>query len=206
MTSGSVTEPRSSGPRLQLKPAVSTTAYVDGGWWPRSRVLTAELPGLIGELSAQLGPIAVVGYHLNAWDEAPDSVELDQHTVLLQGFTADPPHSVIVIGASGRRLTLLVVSPDSSDALAHELLTGAARPEEEVSAAHPAAGNQSLASVTSRIIELEGVIDAATKSRVSAWVEQAAAQFVGAPVQGFVPILVEHMVRSRIAADPHRNV
>ena len=43
----SMTEPsRPHSLRLRLKPKAPRTGYVDGGWWPRSRDLVAELPEL----------------------------------------------------------------------------------------------------------------------------------------------------------------
>ena len=33
--------------RLRLKPRGPVTGFVDGGWWPRSRDLAAELPALL---------------------------------------------------------------------------------------------------------------------------------------------------------------
>jgi hypothetical protein len=38
--------------RLRSKPKAPTTGWVDGGWWPRSRDLAAELPGLLSVLAA----------------------------------------------------------------------------------------------------------------------------------------------------------
>ena len=40
--------------RLRLKPKAPTTGWVDGGWWPRSRDLAAELPGLLSVLAVRL--------------------------------------------------------------------------------------------------------------------------------------------------------
>src|SRR4051812_35019694 len=48
-------EDHGNGARLELKPNFPRTGFVDGGWWPRSRDLRAELPDLIASLSAQLG-------------------------------------------------------------------------------------------------------------------------------------------------------
>ena len=43
--------------RLRLKPKAPTTGWVDGGWWPRSRDLAAELPGLLSVLAVRMGRI-----------------------------------------------------------------------------------------------------------------------------------------------------
>jgi hypothetical protein len=44
------------GPRVRprLKPKAPTTGWVDGGWWPRSRDLPAELSGLLSVLAVRL--------------------------------------------------------------------------------------------------------------------------------------------------------
>jgi len=38
----------------------------------------------------------------------------------------------------------------------------------------------------------------ARTAQIKRWCEEAAAQFINAPVQTFVPILVEHVVRNRM--------
>lgn len=40
---------------------------------------------------------------------------------------------------------------------------------------------------------------------IASWVREAADQFIGAPVQAFVPVLVEHIVRERIAEANSRS-
>jgi hypothetical protein len=42
---------------LRLKPKAPATGYVDGGWWPRSRDLSAELAALVEVLVVRLGRI-----------------------------------------------------------------------------------------------------------------------------------------------------
>src|SRR5919112_5460245 len=56
--------------RLRLKPKAATTGVVDGGWWPRSRDLAVELPGLLAVLAVRLGRIERVSYHLTEWAPA----------------------------------------------------------------------------------------------------------------------------------------
>jgi len=65
-------EDHGNGARLELKPNFPRTGFVDGGWWPRSRDLRAELPDLIASLSAQLGgrvgPILRIGFGITEWN------------------------------------------------------------------------------------------------------------------------------------------
>ncbi|HEY5854871.1 MAG TPA: DUF5994 family protein [Aldersonia sp.] len=44
-------------PRLRLKSNEPRAVCVHGAWWPRSRDLAAELPGLLTVLPIQLGAI-----------------------------------------------------------------------------------------------------------------------------------------------------
>jgi hypothetical protein len=57
--------------RLRLKPRGPVTGFVDGGWWPRSRGLPAELPALVAVLAVRLGPVESVSYNLDEWGHRP---------------------------------------------------------------------------------------------------------------------------------------
>lgn len=187
-------------PRLQLKPGVPTTAFVDGGWWPESRNLTAELPALLIALTPTIGRVALVGYHRAGWDAAPDHVDTGDERVLLRGWTADVPHSVVVIADSGQCVTLLVVSPESPESAAQHALSAASAPTPALDAEPGHLVDPSMTGTVDRISTLEGASASADRDRIARWVDEAAQQFVGAPIQGFVPILVEHIVRSRSQA------
>lgn len=124
--------------------------------------------------------------------------------VRLEGFTAEDPHTVLVIGTDGRRIALLVVPPDTSDAGAQDALSTASRPDhnERGGEAQDSAA-RSLSEVATRLPRREGANERRT-AQISNWVDEAAEQFVHAPVQSYVPILVEHIVRGRLArsSDP----
>ena len=49
-----------------------------------------------------------------------------------------------------------------------------------------------------RLARLPGNTDPAQAALISRWVAEAADQFLEAPIQAFVPILVEHIVRERL--------
>ena len=51
-TSPSTTPVLDPREQLRLKPKAPTTGWADGGWWPRSRNLAAELPGLLSVRTA----------------------------------------------------------------------------------------------------------------------------------------------------------
>ena len=107
------------------RPEQTAEPYLDGAWWPRSTELPAELPALLTALSADLGPIALVGYHRDAWNAAPGHLDLAGHAVHLQGFASPDLPTVVVIADSGRRVTVQVVPPESDSATAAQAMMAA---------------------------------------------------------------------------------
>ena len=203
-TAPSVDEP-SDAPRLQLKPGPPAAAHLDGVWWPRSRTLTTEVPQLLDELQDRVGPVALVGYHSNAWEFTPPAVNDAARSVHFQGFTSEIPHTLIVVGTDGRRVALLVVPPDTTEAAAHRTLSEASRP----TAADEDSGNDdisgSLDELATRLADRTGNTSAAQTATIADWVQEAGEQFVDAPIQMYVPILVEHLVRDKIAAQHNKQ-
>ncbi|UMP07127.1 DUF5994 family protein [Amycolatopsis sp. EV170708-02-1] len=113
--------------RLRLKPTAPATGHVDGAWWPASRDLATELPFLLVVLAVQLERVERVTYNLTAWPPAPLRLAVESGKVRLEGFHSQHTDTVTVIGTAGRRrLTLLVVPPETEPDLAHRLLMAAA--------------------------------------------------------------------------------
>ena len=110
--------------RLRLKPKAPSTGFVDGGWWPRSRDLAAELPSLLTVLSVRLGFIERVSYHLADWDPTDRKISFGGGVVRLAGYHSQHPHTVDVIAAR-HRVTLLVVPPEAAAQTAHAALMAA---------------------------------------------------------------------------------
>ncbi|SES41500.1 DUF5994 family protein [Lentzea albida] len=115
--------------RLRLRPKALATGYVDGAWWPRSRDLAAELPALLAVLTVRLGEIPRVSYNLTEWESAPSEVAAGGVRVRLSGFWSRPPHTVDVVAADRRRLTLLLVPPGTSASAAQHAMMRASRRE-----------------------------------------------------------------------------
>ena len=203
----------SSGPatptplRLQFDPDRPAEPCLDGAWWPRSTELSAELPALLTKFSAHLGPIALVGYQNAAWDQAPDRLRLaGGHSVHLLGFVSPDRPTMVVIAESGRSVTLRVVPAETDGATAAQAMTAVAHRVADRDAWAPATkagavGASSLAELAARLTRLPGNNDPHLAALISRWVAEAAAQFGDAPIQVFVPILVEHIVRERIHND-----
>ncbi len=183
--------------RLQLKPYRSASEHIDGAWWPQSSNLVDELPDLVTSLSDRLGRVVMVGYRRNGWQETPPLVEIAGQTIELLGFTSDEPASVILIGEDGRHITLHVIRPDASEEVARQTLAAARMPA-DAAPAGPSTVARSLADVADKLAKHEGLDDEQRTAQIRRWSEEAAQQFVDAPVQAFVPVLVEHIVRNRM--------
>jgi hypothetical protein len=118
-------EDRLAASRLHLKPASTlASGYVDGGWWPRSRDLDAELPALLAMLAGRLGSIERVSYHLGDWAGPAKAVRVGSGLVRLSGFRSQAAGTIDVLGPR-QRITLLVVPPETSSHLAHDVLVSA---------------------------------------------------------------------------------
>jgi hypothetical protein len=128
--------------RLRLKPAGPTTGHVDGGWWPRTRDLAAELPALLTEVAARIGRIDRVTFQLADWPAPERRLTFDDHVVRLEGFRSQQPGHLTVIGWDRDRLTLLVVSPETSSDDAERALASAADPDETEDSAQPLAARE----------------------------------------------------------------
>ena len=91
---------------------------VDGAWWPRSRVLVEELPGLVAALrELRTLRIARVFYNPELWVPTPDRVFADGHVIRLGLFASIDPHIMTLAAAeSDRRVALFVIAPPTTDA------------------------------------------------------------------------------------------
>src|SRR3954462_12615585 len=83
-------------PRLVWKPQSGPAGHVDGGWWPWSRDLAAELPGPAAALTARMGYLTRVAYTVSEWDSAPRRLEIGGHVIRLEGFLDRDGHVLSV--------------------------------------------------------------------------------------------------------------
>ena len=114
------------GTRLSLVPATVPHAGLGGGWWPRSRDATAELPGLIAELSARAGRVSRVALQVGAFDNIPHRLMAGGRKVHVAWFRYMNMNTVILTMAGRDDLVLLVVPPLASPAAAAQALLAVA--------------------------------------------------------------------------------
>ena len=185
--------------RLQLNTFRLATEHVDGAWWPRSRRLVDELPDLLAALSERLGRVVLVGYSRTGWDETPPLVEIGGYPIELLSFTSDEPASVIAIGEDGRHLTLQIIAPGTDEHTAQRAFGQFQRRADDATTDTSSASvARSLDDIAKKLAQHEGLGDAQRANQIQRWCDEAAQEFVDAPVQTFVPILVEHIVHDRM--------
>jgi uncharacterized protein DUF5994 len=103
--------------------ATPVPGFVDGGWWPRSLDLAAELPGLVRAARTSGRPVFRVMYSLPAWQRPPRVITVDGSAVKLGGFRSVDPSIVTLVDASGwERMDLVVVPPDADPQFAESAL------------------------------------------------------------------------------------
>jgi hypothetical protein len=84
------------------------------------------LPALFAALAARLGAIERLSYHLGDWQPSARRLERGATLVKLGGFRFQGANTVDVIGAGSRRVTLLVVPPETPTANAAKIADAAA--------------------------------------------------------------------------------
>ena len=112
--------------RVRVKPDAPATGFVDGAWWPASRDLVAELPAVVDVLASHLGRVEAVSYNIDAWEAAPRKADIGGHVVRMSGYRTQPHDTIDVMGGT-RRLTLLVVPPETDPATARAAVAAAGR-------------------------------------------------------------------------------
>jgi hypothetical protein len=143
-----------NGERLSLVPATPPQAGLGGGWWPRSRDATAELPELINALSARVGRVSRVALQVGAFDNIPHRLTVGGRKVHVAWFRYMNMNTVILTMADRDDLVLLVVPPLAPPAAAAQALRavasgpGAGSADAILAAAGIAADSNPLRSIT----------------------------------------------------------
>ncbi|MET9522975.1 DUF5994 family protein [Streptomyces coeruleorubidus] len=111
---------------VRLETTHERQGVLDGAWWPRSREIAAELPGLITALTEHLGPITRVGLDAGAWEELPTRMTIDDRVVHIDSSPVGD--DTVLITRGGQDLfSLLVVPPHATPDAARAAMTEAVR-------------------------------------------------------------------------------
>jgi hypothetical protein len=120
-----VAAPQSEDGRLVLRrPGGAFERFVDGGWWPHSLELTAELPALISAAEAAgLGSVRRVSYHLSGWNPAPRRAAMLGRVIKLSGYRTQPAAAISLVDGSGwDHIDIVVIPPDTDPDVARRAL------------------------------------------------------------------------------------
>ncbi|MET8678240.1 DUF5994 family protein [Streptomyces sp. NPDC004647] len=109
---------------LRLETTSTRQGILDGAWWPHSRDIGAELPGLITALTEHLGPITRVGLDASAWDELPGRLVIDGRVVHIHSFPVGDD-TVLITRGDEDHFVLLVVPPEATPSAAHDAMARA---------------------------------------------------------------------------------
>lgn len=97
---------------------------LDGAWWPPSRDIGAQLPGLVTALSAHIGPITRIGLDRDAWDGVPEHLFVEHRIVHVDWYPVGDD-TVLVTRDDRSLLALLVVPPHATRSQAQQAMTQA---------------------------------------------------------------------------------
>jgi hypothetical protein len=112
--------------RLTLIDPPGERTTLDGAWWPRTRSLSDELPGLVEELHRRGIRVTRVTFNPDTWETAPRRMAADGRSIRLGWFRSIDPQLLDLTGDTNRsRLDLLVIPPDTSAEAAGRAFTAA---------------------------------------------------------------------------------
>lgn len=107
---------------LRLKSEPSHDGLFDGAWWPHSRDIHTELPGLVTVLSEHLGPIDRIGLDADAWDGLGRPLFVEGRLIEVDWFPLGDD-TVLVTRGTLDDFSLLVIAPDATVDEAHAAMT-----------------------------------------------------------------------------------
>lgn len=112
--------------RLALRPDRAPHADGYGAWWPQSRNLGDELPGLLAQWPADAGHVSRVLYSPPDWDDRPRKVTIPGRSAPLKtgSFPADDTQRLVLTLLDGTRRVISVIPPETTDEVATARLRG----------------------------------------------------------------------------------
>jgi hypothetical protein len=119
---------------VRLETTADRQGVLDGAWWPRSRDIAVELPGLITALTGLLGPITRVGLDVSAWNGLPRRLVVGDHVVRVDSFPVGDD-TVLVTRGEADLVSLLVIPPHATPEAARAAMAEAVRADNVTRAA-----------------------------------------------------------------------
>ncbi len=101
---------------------------LDGGWWPQSRNLTAELADLVDNFPPERARITRALYSPPDWPEAPKRVPTARGYIETGFAKGDDTHVIMLTTSDRQKLCLIVIPPEMSEAQGEAALEAAITP------------------------------------------------------------------------------
>jgi hypothetical protein len=117
---------------LAPDPERSRDGILDGAWWPHSRDVSTELPGLVAALTELLGPITRIGVDTEAWDGVQKPLFVGGQLVHIDWFPIGDD-TVIVTRGERDHFSLLSIPPEATYEEAQTAFRRAVRPDNQES-------------------------------------------------------------------------
>jgi hypothetical protein len=111
---------------MQMRASAREHEVLDGGWWPRSRDLLAELPGLVNTLTPRYGRVQRIMVNDAVWHDRFRRLAVGADVVSIGWFATLESSLLIIFTDRGVRLDLLIVPPATPSAVAQYAMEVAA--------------------------------------------------------------------------------
>ena len=115
--------------RVSFRQPVTRLGFLDGGWWPRSTDLSAELPALLEVLWTAGRDITRISFRADAWNPAPPEMIIEGRRVDL---SCDDYQNPLLISATDSTrqdiIDLLVIPCQTEPVAADRMLRLASEP------------------------------------------------------------------------------
>lgn len=108
---------------------------LDGGWWPQSRNLGAEMADLVNHFPAERARIVRALYSPPDWEDSPKRVTTARGYIETAAFAREFSPVMILTTSDRQKLCLLVIPSDLTDAQGEEALAASVTPYFAVSPA-----------------------------------------------------------------------
>ena len=149
--------------RLVFTSPRAPQGVLDGGWWPRSRDLSQELPGLLAAVASRFGVVVVrVSLSATVWDATPEQVAVGDRVVQVAWFRVRDARTIRLLGDHFWHLDLLVIpAGTAADAAGRALalaasgdIVAAVAPSPPLPQGNPAAGDQWSSPGSTAVVDL----------------------------------------------------
>jgi Family of unknown function (DUF5994) len=110
-----VSDPGAAEVRLVSTHLRGAQSVLDGGWWPRTRDVSKELPALLTAVGSRFGVVvARVSLSATVWDATPEQISVGDRIVQVAWFRARDARTIRLLGDRFWHVDLLVIPPDTA--------------------------------------------------------------------------------------------